>query len=217
MLIIFPLTLSPKVTCPPSLASSLLNCSLSLVMCLEHPLLRYQLLFALVDFKHTNKTKFKHSFKPKPFLVQVGQSQGNPKEASLSVIFYRSTHYLCDLWSCNKNIQHFQIYFFQKSMISQYVKHAFDVVVMNDFYNSFESQCETYIDNGNVYFDRFVQHVYVHCVVSSVIYTYYDCVQCTYKHVYVVVLQFEPYLFMSMGAESYETFPYYLTHKTYQL
>ena len=156
MLIIFPFALSPKVTCPPSLASSLLNYSLSPVMCLEHPLLRYHLLFVLVDFKHTYKTQFMHSFEPKPFLAQVGQSQDNPKEASLSVIFYRSTHYLCDLWSYNKNIQYWKICFSQDDKFSQCVKHALCVVVVNSFYNSFESQCETYNDNSNVYFDRFV-------------------------------------------------------------
>ena len=164
MPITFPFALSLKVTCPLSLASSLLNYSLSPVMCLEHPLLRYQLLFVFVDVKHAYKMQFTHSFEPKPFLAQVGQSQDNPKEASLSAIFYRSTHCQSDLWSCNKNTQHWQIYFSQVDMLSQCVKHALCIVVVNSFYNSFESQCETYIDNDNVYFDRFLQHVYVHCV-----------------------------------------------------
>ena len=53
MPIIFSFALSPKVTCPPFLVSSLLNYSLSPVMYLEHPLSRYHLLFVIVDFKNT--------------------------------------------------------------------------------------------------------------------------------------------------------------------
>ena len=50
---IFPLPLSPKVTCPPSLDFKELNCDLSPVICLEQPLSIYHLL--LFASRHTYK------------------------------------------------------------------------------------------------------------------------------------------------------------------
>ena len=155
MPMIFPFALSPKITCPPS---SLLNYSLSPVMYLEHPLLRYNLLFILVDFKHTYKIQFIYSFEPKPFFAQVGKSQDNLRGACLSVIFYKSIHCQCDLWSCNKSTQHWQICLSQDEMLSQYMEHVFCVMVEDAFYSSFELQNVTYNCNDSVqYF--YVQYV----------------------------------------------------------
>ena len=178
MPIIFPFALSPKVTCPPSLASSLLNYSLSPVMCLEHPLSRYHLLFVLVDFKRTYKTQFIHSFEPKPFLAQVGQSQDNPRGACLSAISNRSIHCQCDLQSCNKSTIHQQIYLSQDGMLSQCMKHALCFVVQDIFYISFKSYNVSCNYNDNV------QYFQVQCVVQH---AYDCCAQCTYKHVQVVL------------------------------
>ena len=158
MPMIFHFALSPKVTCPPSLASSLRNYSLSPVICLEYPLSRYHLFFILVDFKHTYKTQFIHSFEPKPSLAQVGWFQDSLQEACSSEIFYSNKHCQYDLQSCNKSTQHLQIYLLQDDMISQYVKHALCFVEHNVFYNSFEFQSVKYNYNENVQYFQ-VQYV----------------------------------------------------------
>ena len=104
-----------------------------------------------------------------------------------SAIFYNNIHCQYDLWSCNRNIQHLQICFSQDDMSSQCVRHALCVEVEDAFYNSFESQCETYNYNENV------QYFQVQCVIQH---AYDCCVQCIYKHIWVVHSQYESFLFV---------------------
>ena len=52
-----PLSLSPKVTTPPSFVSRVTNYSLSPIICLEQPLSKYQLLLASLAARHTYITK----------------------------------------------------------------------------------------------------------------------------------------------------------------
>ena len=72
---IFPLPLSPKVTIPPSLASSVMNCDSSPVMCLEHPLSRYHFLFPSWDARHTCKHRSSFCLRYPSFLGSFQVSQ----------------------------------------------------------------------------------------------------------------------------------------------